>query len=345
MTSKPPKPTPPVLLAPGGRNPLSPAAVEAHRRAEAEARAASIAAPAKPARRPARASDRRRETAKDGSHVVLVLPDMHHPFADPAAMAAVLAIAKAVKPTRIVSLGDSVECAAFSAHPARSVAEQAIHDFAHELETCGAWIDRICEAAGPQLESWQYLYGNHEQHVERECIRLGAIGLAVRSMIEPSIVLGRGRPLLRFTPYIADYAKDRRPASHLRGGASMAHHKITNDLIAVHGWTIARNAAQVHLDKVKTCSLIHGHTHRQQSATGRLWDSDKILKAWSPGCLSLLQPAWHHSSPTEWVHGLDVIYCKDDCLAKGNRDPAWTNFTVTIVNGETVLPHGTKVAA
>ncbi len=332
----------PELYAPGGKVPLSPELVARHREAEAAARAAAIA---KPRRRPARASDLARETAKDGSHVVLVLPDMHHPFADPAAMAAVLAVAEAVKPTRIVSLGDSVECAAFSAHPARSIAEQAIHDFAHELETCGAWIDRIRAAAGPQLESWQYLYGNHEQHVERECIRLGSIGLAVRSMIEPSIVLARGRPWLRFTPYIADYAKDRRPASHLRGGASMAHHKITNDLIAVHGWTIAKNAAQVHLDKVKTCSLIHGHTHRQLSATGRLWDSDKLIKAWSPGCLSMLQPAWHHSSPTEWAHGVDVIYCKNDCLARDNRDPAWTNYTVTIVNGETVLPRGMKVSA
>jgi len=316
--------------------------VEKHRQAEAAVRAAQIAAPTD---RPARASDRRHETAKVGSHVVLVLPDMHHPFADPAAMAAVLAIAEAVRPTRIVSLGDSVECAAFSAHPARSVAEQAIHEFSHELETCGAWIDRISAAAGPQLEWWDYLYGNHEQHVERECLRLGSIGLAVRSMIEPSIVLGRNRPRLRFTPYIADYAKGRRPASHLRGGSSMAHHKITNDLIAVHGWTIARHAAQVHLDKVKTCSLVHGHTHRPQEATGRLWDSDKLIRAWSPGCLSLLQPAWHHSTPTEWAHGVDVIFCKDDCLTAGNRDPAWTHYTISIVNGETTLPGGTRVGA
>ena len=319
----------PVLYAPGGSRPLSPAAVLAHRRAEAGARAAAHKGPSA-----------QRERAKVGSHAILILPDMHHPHADPEAMAVVDAVAAALRPARIVSLGDSIEAAAFSAHPARSVAEQAIHEFADELETCAAAIDRIRAHAGSP--PWHYLYGNHEQHVERECLRLGAIGMAVRSMIEPSVVLGRGRPWLTFTPYIEPYLQARRAPSHLRSGG-MAHDKITRDLWAIHGWSIAKNAAQRHLDMAKTVSIVHGHTHRQQHVTSRILETDRIIHAWSPGCLSNMQPAWHHSSPTEWAHGLSIVYAADDCMTSAT--PRWTHYTVTIDRGEAVLPGGTKVAA
>ncbi len=331
-----PKPTmrPDALYAPGGTVPLSKAAIEAHKRAELALR--NLAA----AGRIAKVTTR--EVAKSGNHAVLVLPDAHFPFNDEAACDIAVQIARIVRPTRIVSLGDTIEAAAWTAHPPRSVPEEATHKFSHEIETAGAWIDRVRDAAGTS-PSWAYLEGNHEAHIERECLRLGAIGRAVADLVSPRNLLTRGRPWMSWTPYVEPYAKERRPAAHLRGGG-MAHHKICSDLIAIHGWTVAKNAAQKHLDMLKGgISAVHGHTHRAQSVTERLIYNDKLVEAWSPGCLSLLQPSWHHLNPTLWVHGVDVVFCEDACLRR--RDPRWTHYTIKINRGEAVLPGGTSVRA
>ena len=313
--------------------PLSKAAVEAHKRAELALR--NLAA----AGRIAKVTTR--EVAKSGNHAVLVLPDAHFPFNDEAACDIAVQIARIVRPTRIVSLGDTIEAAAWTAHPPRSVPEEATHKFSHEIETAGAWIDRVRDAAGTS-PSWAYLEGNHEAHIERECLRLGAIGRAVSDLVSPRNLLTRGRPWMSWTPYVEPYAKERRPTAHLRGGG-MAHHKICSDLWAVHGWSIAKHVAQKHLELARTFSVIAGHSHRVQSVTERILDTGKLVRAWSSGCLSNLQPAWHHGSPTTWSHAVSLVYCEDACLTK--IDPKWEPYVIAINRGEAVLPGGTSVRA
>jgi hypothetical protein len=243
---------------------------------------------------------RTRERAKVGSHAILILPDAHHPFHDARVMAVIEAVAAAVRPARIVSLGD--------------------------------WLDAAA--------TWQYLKGNHEGHVDRACIKLGAMGMAVLDMLDPQRVLGRDRPWVKFTPYVADYAQSSPTGTR---GAGLSHYKIARDLWAVHGWSVAKAAAQRHLDMAKTVSIVHGHTHRMQHVTGRVMEDNRIVHAWSPGCLSDLQPRWHHTSPTEWAHGFSLVYAADDCLTA--RRPRWTPYTITVDRGECVLPGGTRVAA
>lgn len=287
-----------------------------------------------------------RECAKAGSHAVLILPDAHHPHADPECMAIVERVAALVRPRRIVILGDWLECAAFTAHPPRSIAEEALHAYSVEIDSCAASIDRIVKAAGGVgpggVEEVAYVEGNHEAHVERECIRLGAIGRAVQDLISPRRLLTRGRPWLKWTPYVEHYAQGRRPPAHLRGGG-MPHYKIARDLWAIHGWSTATHAAAKHLDMARSVSIVHGHTHRQQSVTRRCLENGRIVKAWSPGCLSDLQPAWAHTAPTDWVWGVSIAFCANDCLTAEN--PRWTDYTVTINRGECVLPGGTSVRA
>jgi hypothetical protein len=324
---------PDALYAPGGTVPLSAVAVEAHKRAELALR--NIAA----AGRIAKVTTR--EVAKSGNHAVLILPDAHFPFNDEAACDIAVQIARIVRPTRIVSLGDTIEAAAWTAHPPRSVPEEATHKFSHEIETAGAWIDRVREAAGTS-PSWAYLEGNHEAHIERECLRLGSIGRAVADLVSPRNLLTRGRPWMTWTPYVEPYAKERRPPAHLRGGG-MAHHRVCSDLWAVHGWSIAKHVAQKHLELARTFSVIAGHSHRVQSVTERILDTGKLVRAWSSGCLSNLQPAWHHGSPTSWSHAVSLVYCEDACLTK--IDPKWEPYIIAINRGEAVLPGGTSVRA
>lgn len=312
----------PDIRPPGARRPLPPEAVRRHLQAEALLRGERAAA---------RASKvTARECAKDGSHAVLILPDAHHPYQDKAAFAIVEQVARLVRPRRIVILGDWIDASCWSRHPARSAAEVAAHTFAAELDACAATIDRLQKASGATEVA--YVEGNHEARVEAVCLSLGHLGSAIHDLVSPRKILTRGRPWLKWIPYSP--AGDERGIPHR--GPQVGHYKITPDLWAIHGWSIATHAAAKHLDIARTVSIVHGHTHRQQSVAKRLLETDRIVKAWSPGCLSELQPAWRHAAPTDWVCAYSLCYVTDDRRA-------WTDYTVTIDREQCVLPGGTCV--
>lgn len=281
-----------------------------------------------------------REVAKAGSHAVLIVPDAHFPFNDQAATDLVVKIAELVRPARIVSLGDTIEAAAWTCHAPRSIPEEAVHQFSTEIEQAGAWIDRVRAASGG-VASWAYLEGNHEAHVERECLRLGSIGRAIADLVSPKNLLQRNRPWMSWTPYVAANNPDRRAPA--RSGAGLSHHSITSDLWAIHGWSMAKNFAQKNLEALRGAkSLVSGHCHRVQSVTERDPVSGKLVHSWSPGCLSSLQPAWMHANgPTLWSHAVSAVFCEDACLSK--PDPKWTPYTISISRGECVLPGGTLI--
>ena len=324
MSNKTPKTTgkSDPVFAPGGTVPLTPELVRRHFRAEVEARRPVVRTPVKAGR----------EIAGKGSHAVMVLPDAHHPYQDREAMAIVEIVAGLVRPERIVILGDWLDAAGWSRHPSRSHAEVALHNFASELDACGAAIDRLHAASGAR--EIVFVEGNHEARVEAVCLQLGPLGAAIYDMVSPRRLLTRGRPWLKWIPYSPSIGERCTP----RRGPGMGHYKITPDLWAVHGWSIATHAAAKHLDFARTVSIVHGHTHRQQSVSRRLLENGRVVKAWSPGCLSELQPAWRHCLPTDWVLGYELVYCSNDLRA-------WTNFTVTIDRGRCVLPGGTIVRA
>lgn len=55
--------------------------------------------------------------ASKGGHVVLVIPDMHHPFAHPDTLAFLKAVRDKYSPTKFVCLGDEIDACAFSKYP------------------------------------------------------------------------------------------------------------------------------------------------------------------------------------------------------------------------------------
>ena len=253
------------------------------------------------------------KSRKKRAKLVLVLPDLHIPHHDEAALSCVLQAYKLLKPDEVVVLGDWLDCETFSSHPKSSMAELRAHKFIDdELTPCRKILDQL----QAHKNALVYVEGNHEQRIERFAVALGgSLGPDIYNLVSPARLLGAGRNKWTWIPYTSE----------------LAHYKITDDLWAIHGWSFAKSAARVHQDRAVSVSIVHGHTHRQQSEARRDPANGKVLKAWSPGCLSKLQPLYRQQHPTSWVHGFSLVYI-------GPR--SWTDYTVTIHDGECVLPDG-----
>ena len=67
--------------------------------------------------------------------------------------------------------------------------------------------------------------------------------------------------------------------------------------------------------------------------------TQRVMKAWSPGCLSKLQPLYMAHNPTEWVQGFSLIYVSSDDRTD------WTEYNITIDRGRCILPDGKVLRA
>lgn len=244
----------------------------------------------------------------------MVLPDLHIPHHDEEALEVVMRVHRLIRPEETVILGDWLDCAAFSSHAQASLAEERAHDFlADEIEPCNELLDRL-ERNTKRLV---FIAGNHEHRVERACLRLGREMQAVADLISPQRLLSRGRRRFTYIPYTD----------------VLARYEITPDLWALHGWSHAKNAAREVLGAAMGRSVVYGHTHRAQMETSRDPGSNRVIKAWSPGCLAQLQPFYSHSRPTTHTHGFSIIFV--------NRErTSWTAYSPTIQQGSCVLPSG-----
>lgn len=258
---------------------------------------------------------------KPGSHLVMVLPDLHFPYHDPAALQAALDAHALYKPKKTIILGDWLDCTGFSAHAKKSKKELLSGSFKDtEVDPCRRTLDKLEK----NTQEIIYLEGNHEFRVERMILQYPDILAAVEDLINPKLLLSEGRK----KPFTW--------VSYVPNGQILSHYRIANDLIAVHGWTHAKNAAAKMVSLSKKWSIIYGHTHRQQLDSDRDPIDGAGITAWSPGCLSKLQPLYMHSTPTSWRHGFSLIWVKNDLSN-------WTQYTVTINNGICVLPDGRKI--
>jgi predicted phosphodiesterase len=264
--------------------------------------------------------------SKNGSHLVVVLPDLHLPVHDRSALRIVLKAIEHLKPQRLVILGDWLDAAFASAHPASSREEAEGGGYIqNEIEPCR----RLLEEFEDHCKEIVYLEGNHEFRVERLITRDKGAWLAIPELVLPKNLLSMNRKN-KFTwiPYQHNATRD--------AAYQLPHYKVAEGLIAVHGWSTSKYSASKHLDLVQGWSIVYGHTHRAQSEARRHPMTGRMIKGWSPGCLAQLQPMWMHSSPTTWTHGFSLIYCRNDLSN-------WTSYTVNIDQGECILPDGTKI--
>lgn len=262
--------------------------------------------------------------AKPGSVTWFIFPDTHIPEHDEAALACAMKAHAFIKPDFSLHLGDLMDCGMFSQHSKRTIPESLAYDFKEqEVDPTNAFWDKVQK--NTKRHSY-YLLGNHEERVERWAAGQGQTALSVYSILSPVSTIAKGRKNFTMIPY------------SVPTGDRMGYVEIVKDeLVAVHGWSFAKNAAQIHLARSRSRSIVYGHTHRMQMEGGRdTWDGTPV-KAFSPGCLSKLQPLYAvGGAPTDWVHGFAIVYV-------GKH--SWTEYIVQIYNGKCVLPDGTEIKA
>lgn len=250
-----------------------------------------------------------------GYHLVMALPDLHVPYHNEVALSCVLKAHEYLKPKRTVILGDWLDAEAFKTHPSKSLIEKQAYDFkSDEVDPCNKIIDRLQK----NTKLTVFIEGNHEFRVERTASGAQHKGFSsIYSLISPKQLLSAGRKSFIWIPY----------------NQKLSHYKITPELWALHGWSHSKNVAETHLNYLQSVSAVFGHVHRQQSAVRRNKVTGKLIKAWTPGCLTELQPLWATQTPTDWVHGFSIIYVKNDFTQ-------WFEYTITIENGVCILPGG-----
>lgn len=257
-------------------------------------------------------------TETKGTFSRFIIADTHGCWIDNKAAAAMLRDLELIRPQEIVLMGDHLDCAGWLAnhHPFKTV-QEAKYSFREDVEAANWFLDEVCNRA-PSARI-HYLEGNHEERIEAwivEQTKQDARDAAyLRTMFSPETVLGLEKRKITYYRRTAKHSRLR-----LRGMLRLGKCHF------VHGISHARNAASVHLQKVKT-NVVFGHTHRPQEDSTA--DTLTEYGAWCPGCLCEFEPMWKHSQPTEWAHGYGL-----QCVAS---DGSFVHINARIVNGTSLL--------
>jgi predicted phosphodiesterase len=237
-----------------------------------------------------------RKGRKSKLFIRAIIPDTHGAAWERRAVAAMLADLEHLQPAEIVLLGDHVDCGGFLAqHHTLGYVAQTEYTYAEDLECAGELLDRL-RAVSPHAEI-HYIEGNHERRVETFCVtatlRNTRDAEFMRRTMHPEYQLRLADRGIKY------YRQDRHYFGlPVQGTIRLGQCHFT------HGVSSAKHAATVHLQKFGGC-VVFGHTHRAEGVVGwKVGAAD--IGAWCPGCLSVKQPLWRHTNPTDWTHGYAI---------------------------------------
>lgn len=240
-------------------------------------------------------------------------PDIHFPNNDPVAYSVAMKAHKILSPDVTICGNDLFDNTPFSRWGVKTFREEEFvsHDWKkNALDPAMRHLDTVQK----HTKKTMFLEGNHDAWLERWAISLGHLGHAIYPMLSIKNHVLNGRDI--------DYYSE---------GEYIT---LNENLIVVHGWSIAKHAASIHLQKSRPTSVIFHHTHRQQLDTNRNYLNDRQVQAMSPGCLCKFQPVWRNGDPTSWTHGFWIAYVGKE---------SYTAYMVAISDGRCILPDGTEV--
>jgi hypothetical protein len=264
--------------------------------------------------------------ASDEDEVWVVMPDSHGSHADPAAMAAFIGDLPALTPTRLIALGDQIDCGGFLAqhHTMGYLAQLDESAYADDLEAWRIQLDTITEAAGgPRIT---LLEGNHEQRLEKWAVQQTIGNRKDAEMLTRAIspqhrldYEGRGIDYVRY--------------GELREGVPVRGAVRIGKCYFTHGFATGPSAAQKHAQKFGA-PVVYGHT--PASFFGKTVHGG-VQAAWCPGHLSKNAPRFMHNNPDNWGHGYAVLLV--------SKSGHFTYIHVPIINGVSYLPTAFRAKA
>lgn len=237
---------------------------------------------------------------KRSSNVVayLVMPDIHSYNRDPVSYSLAMQSAKVLQEeyniTKVVQLGDLIEGGQFSGHAPNSTKDYATQTYDQEIRWALDDFWARLQADCPDANYYQ-LMGNHEDRIDKYIAR----GLGTGKLQE-SIVNG----------LLSDVVFEEQGIAVTPYGEADTRDSILlldEDIVCVHGWSFAANAARTHLSKVQGRSVIFGHTHRSQSHVERDAITNKMRGAWSFGSLAKNQMTYQKGIPNEHTNGFGLV--------------------------------------
>lgn len=253
---------------------------------------------------------------KKYSRTMLVFGDVHIPHHNPRAVEVFCRAAERIKPDLLVCLGDLLDCGQFSTHPPTFGMPES--DYVDDLRQANALLDRLQKTCKRLV----MVEGNHEYRLDRWAAATSE-GRGAYSLLAPRTQLTKGRRCT-YVPYGSTDGR-------------YPHFAINSRIIAVHGWSHAKQATRNHLQISQGRSVIHGHTHRADACTVQnIWAPGQIIEARGIGCLCKPIPLYGTGRPVEWVNAFILGYL-------GRRSD--TLYTVPIMDNRCILPDGTEVAA
>ena len=261
------------------------------------------------------------KSAKGKTFYRVVIPDTHGCYADTQAIAAFLSDLRNIsdKVREIVLLGDHLDCGGFLAqHHAIGYVAESAYTFEDDVNATNVLLDAIQETC-PKA-AIHYLEGNHERRIERwivsQTLAHQADAAYLSKLFSTSSVLSLEKRGIQFYKQGQFYGDCRIPATIRLGKCYFTH-----------GSRTGANPASAMLRDFGNC-VVFGHVHRMDSHSTRTVKAGEI-GAWSPGCLTRLQPLWNHTQITGWSHGFGLQLVRED----GD----FLHLNVPIINGKSYL--------
>lgn len=238
-------------------------------------------------------------TKSESDQCMIIIPDVHSYERDVGgyelAMEAVKVISDTHNVTKVVQLGDLMECGELSGHPPSHVKERVM-SYIDELDWAMNDFWTRIKKNSPDA-TYHGLLGNHENRINSWLLKNIGRGRIAESMYN------------ELNPVDLYNAQGIQCIPYGEENPTQGTLEIFPKLYCLHGWSFAENAAAVHLAKVLgSASIIHGHTHRYHMTSKFNAITGESVGAWSFPALAKTNMLYSKGIPTNHTLGFGVVY-------------------------------------
>lgn len=233
-----------------------------------------------------------------GDFVRVIIPDVHAATMCRPAVDAFFRDLKTLDPDEIVLMGDLLEAGGFMAqHHVLGYVSQTEYSFQQDVEAANWFLDEMAKAA-PKARV-HFIEGNHDDRIEK-----WIVDQTQKHTRDASFLMGLLGPRSILS------LDDRGIAYYSRGdyhtGQAVPGVIKLGKIYFVHELGTSKNAASQALAQMGG-NVNYAHTHREDTASLVL-PGVGLIKAWNAGCLTMPQPLWNHSRPSNWSHGYAIEF-------------------------------------